>query len=178
MSTSSTTTDQQPVTTATATPTTSTPTTTTPTTATPRTTAPETTAGRGWPGVWPTLSYRDAEAALRYLVDVVGFTESAVMRGDPERPITHAELAWPDGGGIMFGSEPAGGRWSGKTGGPGTSTAYLSSDDVSGIAERVTAAGWQVLRPLAETDYGSLEFAFLDPEGNAWSVGTYRGAES
>ena len=34
---------------------------------------------------------------------------------------------WPDGGGIMFGSEPAGGRWSGAAGGPGTGTAYLSS---------------------------------------------------
>jgi len=32
-----------------------------------------------------------------------------------------------------------------------------------------------VLRPLAETDYGSTEFAFLDPEDNAWSVGSYRG---
>jgi len=129
------------------------------------------------PGVWASLTYRDAEAALRYLVQVVGFTESVVYRGDPDRPITHAELLWPDGGGIMFGSEPVGGRWSGGAGGPGTSTAYLSSDDVDGIAARVSAAGWQVLRPLAETDYGSREFAFLDPEGNAWSVGTYRGAK-
>jgi uncharacterized glyoxalase superfamily protein PhnB len=129
------------------------------------------------PGVWPSLSFRDAEAAVTYLVDVVGFTESVVHRGDADRPISHAELLWPFGGGIMFGSEPAGGRWSGGTGGPGTSTAFLSSDDVDGIAARVTAAGWRVLRPLAETDYGSREFAFLDPEGNAWSVGTYRGAQ-
>jgi len=128
------------------------------------------------PGVWPSLSYRDAEAAIGYLVDVVGFIESVVHRGGPDRPIAHAELTWPDGGGIMFGSEPAEPRWSCAAGGPGTSTAYLSSDDVEGIAARVTAAGWRVLRPLAETDYGSREFAFLDPEGNAWSVGTYRGA--
>lgn len=127
------------------------------------------------PGAWPTLTYRDAEAALRYLIDVVGFSESVVYRGDPERPISHAELLWPDGGGIMFGSEPTGGRWSGETGAPGTSTVYLSSDDVDGIAARVTAVGWRVLRPLSTTDYGSREFAFTDPEGNAWSVGTYRG---
>ena len=128
------------------------------------------------PGVWPTFSYRDAEAALRYLIDVVGFTEAVVHRGDPDRPISHAELRWPDGGGIMFGSEPAGERWSKQTGGPGTGTAYLSTDDVADLADRVTRAGWEVLRPLAETDYGSREFAFLDPEGNAWSVGSYRGA--
>ena len=32
-----------------------------------------------------------------------------------------------------------------------------------------------VIRPLASTDYGSQEFAVRDPEGNAWSFGTYRG---
>jgi uncharacterized glyoxalase superfamily protein PhnB len=134
-----------------------------------------TTTIRTHPGVWPTLSYRDAEAALRFLVDVVGFTEVAVMRGD-ERPIEHAELAWPDGGGVMFGSEPAGERWSRGAGGPGTATAYLSTDDIQAVADRVRDAGWEVLRPLADTAYGSREFAFLDPEGNAWSIGTYRGA--
>lgn len=126
------------------------------------------------PGVWPTLSYRDAEAAVGYLVDVVGFTVSVVHRS-PDRPVAHAELRWPDGGGIMFGSDQGEQRWSGGAGAPGTSTAYLSTDDVAGVAARVTEAGWRVLRPLAETDYGSTEFAFLDPEGNAWSVGSYRG---
>ena len=134
-----------------------------------------TTTIRTHPGVWPSLSYRDGEAALRFLVDVVGFTEVVVIRGT-ERPITHAELAWPDGGGVMFGSEPSGERWSGRAGGPGCCTAYLSTDDVDAVADRVTRAGWEVLRPLAATEYGSTEFAFLDPEGNAWSVGTYRGA--
>ena len=131
------------------------------------------------PGVWPTLSYRDAEAALRYLVDVVGFTESVVHRGDADRPISHAELLWPDGGGIMFGSEPHGravvrrGRRTGTLDRlPVHATTWTASP------QRVTAAGWKVLRPLDETDYGSREFAFLDPEGNAWSVGTYRGAQA
>ena len=133
-----------------------------------------TTSIKTHPGVWPTLSYRDAEAALEFLVDVIGFVQVEVYRGE-DRPITHAELAWPDGGGIMFGAEPATERWSGPAGAPGTSSAYLSTDDVDAVAARVTAAGWRMLRPLAETDYGSKECAFLDPEGNAWSVGTYRG---
>ena len=126
------------------------------------------------PGTWPTLSYRDAEAAIGYLVDVVGFTVSVVHRS-ADRPVAHAELRWPDGGGIMFGSDQGEQRWSGAAGAPGTATAYLSTDDVAGVAVRVTEAGWRVLRPLAETDYGSTEFAFLDPEGNTWSVGSYRG---
>lgn len=142
------------------------------------TTAGTATQPKTAPGAWPSLSYRDAEAAVRYLVEVVGFTESVVHRGDEARPISHAELLWPSGGGIMFGSVPPDKPWSGSAGGPGTSTAYLSTDDVAAVADRVAAAGWQVLRPLTETDYGSREFAFTDPEGNAWSIGTYRGAQA
>lgn len=137
-----------------------------------------TTATRTRPGAWPTLSYRDAEAALHFLTEVVGFTESVVHRGGDERPIAHAELLWPDGGGIMVGSEPEE-RWSGPAGAPGTGTIYLSvgsAPDLDALARRVTGAGWPLLREPADTDYGSREFAFTDPEGNAWSVGTYAGA--
>ncbi len=129
------------------------------------------------PGTWPTLAYRDAEAALRYLTEVVGFTESFVYRGD-DRDVGHAELLWPDGGGIMFGSVAKGEPWSGPAGGPGRGATYLSTGDIDALAARVTEAGWTVLRELRDTDYGSREFAFLDPEGNAWSVGTYRGAQA
>jgi uncharacterized glyoxalase superfamily protein PhnB len=34
-----------------------------------------------------------------------------------------------------------------------------------------------LLRALNDTSYGSREFAVMDPEGNRWSFGTYRGAE-
>jgi uncharacterized glyoxalase superfamily protein PhnB len=64
-----------------------------------------TTSTKTQPGVWPSLSFRDAEAAVTYLVDVVGFAQSVVHRGDADRPISHAELLWPSGGGIMFGSD-------------------------------------------------------------------------
>ena len=78
----------------------------------------------------------------------------------------------------MFGSVPKDEPWSGTAGGPGTGTVYLSTDDVRAVADRVAAAGWALLRELTETDYGSRDFAFLDPEGNAWSVGSYRGAQA
>lgn len=139
-----------------------------------------TTTTRTRPGAWPTLSYRDAESALTFLTEVVGFTASVVHRGGDERPIAHAELRWPDGGGIMFGSEPQE-RWSGSAGAPGTGTIYLSvpsAAELDALAGRVSTAGWTVLREPADTDYGSREFAFTDPEGNAWSVGTYPGADT
>jgi uncharacterized glyoxalase superfamily protein PhnB len=40
---------------------------------------------------------------------------------------------------------------------------------------RATAAGARVLRQLHDTDYRSRDFAVVDPEGNHWSFGTYRG---
>lgn len=130
------------------------------------------------PGVWPTLSYRDADAAISYLADVVGFVVSEVHRGDPDRPVEHAELLWPFGGGIMLGTDQPDGRWSGAVGGPGTSTAYLAApvSVVADVAGRVAGAGWTISQPLADTGYGAVGFTFLDPEGNAWNLGTYLGS--
>ncbi|RFA09826.1 hypothetical protein B7R54_11880 [Subtercola boreus] len=131
------------------------------------------------PGVWPTFRFHDAAAALAWLVETIGFTEHVVYRGDvagdPERDIAHAELLWPGGGGIMFGSDTGGTGWSGTVGGPGTSTTYLSTDEPRAVFDRVSAAGWTIIRPLTEQSYGGSEFSFTDPEGNAWSVGSYRG---
>ena len=51
------------------------------------------------PTVWPALRYADAPAAVRFLVDVLGFTEPLVVPG-PEGSIAPAELRWPDSAGI------------------------------------------------------------------------------
>ena len=57
------------------------------------------------PSVWPILSYRDARAAARFLVEAFGFEERAVYaRDDDPSVVEHAELRWPLGGGVMFGS--------------------------------------------------------------------------
>jgi uncharacterized glyoxalase superfamily protein PhnB len=50
------------------------------------------------------------------------------------------------------------------------------TDEPDALYERAVAAGAEVLREPADTDYGSREFAVTDPEGNLWSFGTYRGA--
>jgi len=59
---------------------------------------------------------------------------------------------------------------------PGTFGAYVVTDDPDELFTRATAAGAKVLMELHDTDYGSRDFAVLDPEGNRWSFGTYRGA--
>ncbi|TYP81336.1 VOC family protein [Blastococcus xanthinilyticus] len=121
------------------------------------------------PTVWPAFRAADAPALIRWLVDVLGFEETLVVRdGDL---VAHAELAWPPGGGIMLGSVRDDGDWHAQTAG-----AYLVTDDVEAVWARVQAAGADVLRPLQSPPYGGQEFSVRDPEGNSWSVGSYPGA--
>lgn len=128
------------------------------------------------PQVWPTLRARDARALIRFLVEALGFRE-VVVYGEGDR-VEHAELAWPLGGGVMLGSavhESSGGSagtWSLK---PGTFGAYVVTDAPDALFAQATAAGARVLREPQDTAYGSREFAVIDPEGNLWSFGTYRG---
>jgi uncharacterized glyoxalase superfamily protein PhnB len=124
------------------------------------------------PQVWPTLRARDALGLIRFLVEAFGFEETVVYAdGDQVR---HAQLSWPEGGGIMLGSErPSDGdQWPVK---PGSFGAYVVTGQPDELFARAAAAGAQVLMDLHETDYGSRDFAVRDPEGNRWSFGTYRG---
>jgi uncharacterized glyoxalase superfamily protein PhnB len=126
------------------------------------------------PNVWPALRYADAPAAVRFLVDVVGFAETLVAP-NPDGTIAHAELRWPEGGGIMLGSvRPPDGVHDNMK--PGTGAIYVVSDRVDEIHDAVKAAGAEITLDLHDTDYGSHTFSFRDPEGNAWTIGTYRGA--
>ena len=57
----------------------------------------------------------------------------------------------------------------------GVKMVQLVTDDPDGLHDRALKAGATIIRALADTDYGSREFAARDPEGNLWSFGTYRG---
>ena len=125
------------------------------------------------PQVWPTLRARDGRALIKFLVEAFGF-EEIVIYGDGDR-VDHAQLAWPEGGGIMLGSarESADDPWPLR---PGTFGAYVVTDHPDELFARASAAGATVVTGLHETDYGSRDFSVTDPEGNRWSFGTYRGA--
>jgi uncharacterized glyoxalase superfamily protein PhnB len=121
------------------------------------------------PTVWGTFQARDARAMIEFLV-ALGFEETAV-HGEGDR-VDHAQLDWPEGGGIMMGSHKPDGEWSTE---PGTAGFYVVTGDPEGVLERAKAAGAEIIRDLSTTDYGSTEFALRDPEGNQWSFGTYLG---
>ncbi len=125
------------------------------------------------PQVWPTLRAKDARALIRFLVDVVGFTETVVY-GDGDR-VDHAELSWPPGGGIMLGSVRENDRDPSPSL-PGTFGAYVVAEDVDALHAQIAAAGVEVTTALYDTDYGSRDFGIKDPEGNRWMFGTYPGA--
>ncbi|MFF2654201.1 VOC family protein [Streptomyces sp. NPDC058045] len=123
------------------------------------------------PLVWPSLQAHDALALIDFLTGTVGFLRTAVHE-DGDR-VAHAQLDWPEGGGVMLGSykEPAEG-WSRL---PGTFGAYVVTDRVDELYQRLTRAGVSIIREIADQPYGNREFAIADPEGNHWSFGTYRG---
>jgi uncharacterized glyoxalase superfamily protein PhnB len=126
------------------------------------------------PTVWPALRYQDAPAAIRFLVDALGFQETLVVPGDGAGVVAHAELRWPPGGGVMLGSvrhDDNGLSWP-----AGSASIYAVTDEPDALFARASAAGAQVVLGLKDEDYGSRGFTVRDPEGNLWSFGTYRGA--
>ncbi len=122
------------------------------------------------PTVWPTLQAHDALALIDFYVSTFGFRRTAVY-ADGDK-VAHAQLDWPEGGGIMLGSYAPDHVWTRQ---PGTCGAYVVTDRVDELYEKVTTAGAVITRELNTTDYGSREFSVQDPEGNLWSFGSYRG---
>ncbi|MDQ2881636.1 MAG: VOC family protein [Actinomycetota bacterium] len=127
------------------------------------------------PTIWPALAYADAPAALRFLVEAFGFVETLVVPGEGAREIAHAELRWPEGGGVMLGSTCDDHGELGRLK-PGTTSIYVVTDGPDALFARATMAGAEVIRGLKDEDYGSRGFTVRDPEGTLWSFGTYRGA--
>lgn len=125
------------------------------------------------PTVWLTLQAHDASKLIDYYVDTFGFVVTA-RYGDGDT-VDHAQLNWADGtGGLMMGSYKPGSDWCLE---PGTAGGYVVTNDPDGLYGRVLQRKAEVIRPLADTDYGSREFTVRDPEGNLWSFGDYAGAQ-
>lgn len=122
--------------------------------------------------IWPSIRYADAPGAIRFLVDVCGFEERLVVEGESDREVEHAQLAWPEGGGFMCGSRATSDHDQFNT---GKTAIYVVTDDPDAVRERVNAAGATIVRDIQDEDYGGRSFSFLDPEGNVWTFGSYRG---
>jgi uncharacterized glyoxalase superfamily protein PhnB len=128
------------------------------------------------PNVWHSLSYDDAPAAIEFLNSAFGFITLAVYSQDDDpTKVVHAELSWPPGGGIMLGSAPRPDGWPDIRGRGSAYCVVEEGADLDGLYERAVAAGAKVLREPTDGHSGGRDCVLLDPEGNQWSFGTYRG---
>ncbi len=128
--------------------------------------------------VVPCLRYRDAAAAIEWLVGTFGFTKQLVVPG-PEGAIVHAQLVLGGSGMIMLGSIDDSSefgknmRQPDQIGGYETQSSYLIVPDADEVYRRAEAAGAKIVIPIKDEDYGGRGFSCKDLEGRLWSVGTY-----
>lgn len=124
-------------------------------------------------GIWPALHYRDARAAIRFAVDVLGFEEALVVTDDADPAVVHhSELRWPEGGIVQIASA-GDGLYSTP---PGVGVLYVITLDPEAVLARCEAAGADIADPLVDVDYGrpgDRNFTVRDAEGTLWCFGTY-----
>ena len=124
----------------------------------------------------PTMLYRDAPAAIKWLCETFGFEKHVVYPGE-NGSIAHAELTFGNGM-IMLGSAKEEGYGKlvstpASLGGATTQSVYIIVSDTNALYEKVVEAGAEIAMELNTTDYGSREFSCRDSEGHLWSFGTY-----
>ncbi len=123
------------------------------------------------PTLYPGLQYRDADAAMKWLEDVLGCERREDHR-DGDGNVVHAELVFR--GAIVMLSSAGVGREPFRSLPAGGRLVYCAIDDIDSLYERVREAGAEVVVEITDTDYGSRDFTIRDPEGNLWAFGTYR----
>jgi uncharacterized glyoxalase superfamily protein PhnB len=115
------------------------------------------------------LRYRDADAALEFLVAAFAFEAEAVHRGDTGR-VEHALVR--AGRSLIMVGEHRGDD------GPyarmlGRGWTYVAVPGVDALFARARAAGAQITMELTDQAHGSRDFSARDLEGNQWNFGTY-----
>jgi PhnB protein len=126
-----------------------------------------------YPRLSPYLSVADADEAIRFYTDILGFTQRGDVMRSPDGRVGHAELEL-DGSVLMLASEwPEGGIVAPTTVGGTAVTLQLYVDDVDTIYDIAIANGSTSLREPADQFYGDRVAMFLDPWGHRWSVSSH-----
>ena len=131
------------------------------------------------PSIIPCLRYRDAPAAIQFLVDAFGFERRAVHADETDPKVVHHAQLVKDGNMIML-STVGNSEWAEKAGlrtvaeaGGNTQAPYIVIDDVDFHAARARAAGAEIIGEPENQDYGGRVYSARDPEGHVWSFGSY-----
>ena len=125
----------------------------------------------------PSVRYRDAHAAIEWLVRAFGLSKQAVYDG-ADGTVTHAQLTH-HGGMLIVGSEGNASEFAkhmttlGETAGRETVGLTLIVEDCDAVYAAAKKAGAEIVQELMAPDYGGKAFACRDLEGHVWWVGSY-----
>ena len=126
----------------------------------------------------PSLRYRNALAAIDWLIRAFGFEKQAVYLGHDNTTVMHAQLTFGNGM-VMLGSVDNGGE-AGKfmvqpdeIGLRETQGIYLIVSDADAVYATAKAASAAMVLDIRDMDYGGRAFTCRDLEGHLWSFGTY-----
>src|SRR5688500_17964535 len=106
--------------------------------------------------VYPILTYPDARAAIDWLGAAFGATVHVVYDA-PDGSVAHAELLLGTGL-VMLGQR----RHPRPRPADDEGSLYVAVDDVDAHCARARAAGAEIVREPADTDYGSREYTVRD----------------
>ena len=125
--------------------------------------------------IWPVLRCLDSRILFDFLISAFGFVEGFVVLADDSIGIVHAEILWPEGGGVMMGDAVIGDAVHLSLP-SGPVSIYIITAQPHVLYQRAVKAGALIVKELQHEEYGSHGFSAADPEGNIWSFGTYSGA--
>jgi uncharacterized glyoxalase superfamily protein PhnB len=121
--------------------------------------------------VYPSLTYRDLDAALAFLESAFGL-EPVVFEKDEDGAPRHAAVRWADGMAFVQTDRPDDLHGSHL----GQGWVYVVVDDPDAHYERARAAGSVELlgEPHDAFDGEQRGYSARDPEGNLWTFGIHR----
>jgi uncharacterized glyoxalase superfamily protein PhnB len=129
----------------------------------------------GWPRMSSSLAYQDPVRAIDWLVAAFGFSVR-IKVPDDAGGIRHSELTFGEAVVMVAGERahgPSPARSPKSLQGASTQGLFVYVDDIEAHYARALAAGAQLARELATTDYGGeywtdRGYSVLDPEGHTW----------
>ena len=126
----------------------------------------------------PSLRYRDAQSAIEWLCEVLGFQKQLLVPGE-EGAIIHAQLTLGNGM-VMLGS---GGGHMGKFAelvrpsrdrdAIRAQSIYIFVPNIDDHYAHAVAGGAEIVMGNRDQEYGGRGYTCRDPEGNFWSFGSY-----
>jgi uncharacterized glyoxalase superfamily protein PhnB len=126
--------------------------------------------------VIPTLRYKDATAAIKWLSEAFGFEKHLVVPGE-DGTIVHAQLVFGNGM-VMLGSASESEFDSllkppSALGGAVSQSPYIIVENADKHYARAVAAGAEIVMEIKDEDYGGRGYSCRDLEGHVWNFGSY-----